>query len=188
MRKNLLMAITLCLAMIFTACASYVIPQEAYDSSVDVSDKMSKDNWIYIPGSNISCELKSTEFTKKAIDENDIIYSTEPIGENNPFVIGHNYNSLGDLPDVKEGQYIYLSINGKREIYKVFLSEEGKATWGKAIDSKTGEVVEGYNDIIGVHTGTSINYIRDTKVLHIYTCYGLFNDDARWIVLAELVN
>jgi len=125
-------------------------------------------NSIYISGTNIKAKMTITSMTQSSIDNNDIVY-TEDKGKNNPFILGHDYGSLGALHKTKVGEHIYLSINGKIQAYKVVLSESATQTSDK-------------KDIIS-KSGTSIFYNYGCKTLHIYTCYGT-SKNGRWMVLA----
>lgn len=135
---------------------------------------MLEDNSIYIVGTDIKERFVISSFTQGAVDRYDIVYTEDTkIGTNNPFVLGHNYGTLGVLYETKVGEHIYLYINGVIEIYEVIVSEYGlqNALW---------------SDIIGQTTGTSIWDKYDCKTLHMYTCYGE-NRNGRWIVLAKQV-
>lgn len=133
-----------------------------------------ENNSIYITGTDIkSCFIVSS-FTQNAVDSYDIVYTERTqIGSNNPFVLGHNYGTLGMLYQTEVGEHIYLYIDGTLEIYEVIVSEYGlqNSSW---------------SDIIGQRTGTSIWNSYECKTLHMYTCYG--NDrNGRWIVLAKKI-
>lgn len=134
-----------------------------------------RENSIYIPGTGINNSFTISSFTQGAIDDLDIVYteSTEG-GLNNPFILGHNYRTLGNLDRAEVGQNIYLVKNGVIEIYKIVVSEYGLQN-------------ESWTDIVGQSTGTSVWHNYDCKTLHIYTCYGS-NVDGRWMVLATLVS
>lgn len=133
-----------------------------------------KDNSIYITGTDIKHGFTISSFTQSAVDSYDIVYTEgSELGANNPFVLGHNYGTLGRLYQTKVGDYVYLNINGTIEIYKVVVSEYG--VQNSAMD-----------DIIGQTTGTSIWKQYDSKTLHMYTCYGN-NRNGRWMVLAKKV-
>ena len=136
---------------------------------------VSRENSIYIPGTGINNSFTISSFTQSAIDDFDIVYteSTEG-GSNNPFVLGHNYRTLGNLDRAEVGQNIYIVKNGVIEIYKIVVSEYGlqNTSW---------------TDIVGQSTGTSVWHNYDCKTLHIYTCYGS-DVDGRWMVLATLVS
>lgn len=135
---------------------------------------MLENNSIYITGTDIRYTFTISSFTQRAVNRYDIVYSeNSKIGPNNPFVLGHNYRSLGILYQTEVGEHIYLNINGVIEIYEVVVSEYGLQNSAK-------------NDIIGQTTGTSIWHNYDCKTLHLYTCYG-DNRNGRWMVLAKRI-
>ena len=119
-----------------------------------------ENNSIYITDTDIKKSFTISSFTQSAVDRYDIVYTEgSKIGTNNPFVLGHNYGTLGKLYQTKVGEHIYLYINGVIEIYEVVVSEYGLQNSSKS-------------DIIGQTTGTSIWDNYDCKTLHMYTCYG----------------
>ena len=131
-------------------------------------------NSIYITGTDIKHTFTISSFTQNAVDRYDIVYTEgSKLGSNNPFVLGHNYGSLGILYQTKVGEHIYLYINGAIEVYEVIASEY-------ALQNST------QNDIIGPITGTSIWHSYECKTLHLYTCYGN-GRNGRWIVLAKQI-
>ena len=125
------------------------------------------EDYIYIPGTGINACVTIGSLTQDAVNRYDIVY-TEDLGKNDPFVMGHNYRSLESLYETKIGNYIYVCIDGKIEIYEVVVSEFALST---------------KNNIYGQKTGTSIYRNYGCKTLHLYTCYGYIVDH-RWIVLA----
>lgn len=133
-----------------------------------------KNNSIYITGTDIQNTFTISTFSQSAVDRYDIVYTEESVlGANDPFILGHNYNSLGVLYQTDVGDYVYLYINGVIETYKVIVSEYG------VMDYES-------NDIIGQTTGTSIWHNYGCKTLHMYTCYG-HEANGRWIVLARKI-
>jgi len=146
----------------------------AYDYNPEMD--MPGENSIFIPGTGVAGKFTIVpHLDQDAVDDNDIIYCKERMGENHPFVIGHNYRSMKTLSQTEVGQYIYLSVNGEVEVYKVTVSEA--ATY----DEETNTIVS--------DTGVSIYETYDgEKTIHLYTCQGLFQTPKRWIVLATLVD
>ncbi|MBR3614766.1 MAG: hypothetical protein IKL55_06270 [Clostridia bacterium] len=133
-----------------------------------------ENNSIYICGTDIKKQFTISSFTQSAVDRYNIVYTeNSKLGSNNPFVLGHNYGTLGILYQTKIGEHIYLYINGTIEIYEVIISEYGLQNSAKS-------------DIIGQTTGISIWNTYDCKTLHMYTCYGN-NRNGRWIVLAKKI-
>ncbi len=134
---------------------------------------MPGENSVYVPGTGIYSEMTVGSFTQDAVDKNEILYSEDTSrGEDDPFILGHDYKTLADLDLVKVGQPIYLSVDGEMKIYQVVLSEKGKQNADKT-------------DIIAKESGISIWHNLGTETLHMYTCHG-FDINARWMVLAEL--
>ena len=71
-----------------------------------------EENSIYITGSDIKKSFTISSFTQSAVDTYDIVYTEgTDIGSDNPFVLGHNYGTLGKLYQTKVGEHIYLYIN-----------------------------------------------------------------------------
>lgn len=129
------------------------------------------ENALLIPGASIHANLTVASYTQEAVDNHDVVYSLDN-GENDPFILGHDYRSLRKLHKTEIGQYIYTSIAGKVEAYRVVVSEYARSTGDEL-------------DIIGQETGTSIRDSLGDKTLHLYTCHG-WRESGRWIVLAVL--
>ena len=131
-------------------------------------------NSIYIVGTDIRNSFTISSFTQSAVDSYDIVYTVETkLGQNNPFILGHNYGTLGILNQTEVGTHIYISINGVIEIYEVVVSEFAMQNAAKS-------------DIIGQTTGTTLWDYYEEKTLHMYTCYGE-NRNGRWLVLAKQI-
>ena len=136
--------------------------------------KMPGKNSVYIPGTGIKHTFEILPFEQSSIDNNNIVYSTYNLGSTDyQFILGHNYGTMGNLYKTKVGQYIYVSVNGKVETYKVVVSE-----YGLQNSSKT--------TITGQTTGTDLWRNYDVKSIRLYTCYGS-NKNGRWMVLATKV-
>lgn len=131
-------------------------------------------NSIYIPGTGICHKLYVGTMSQDSIDAHDLVYDTDYYWTTGPWVLGHRTGTMSKLPNVKVGQYIYLSINENIKTYVVRYSEFARQndTW---------------TDIIGQTSGKSVLSNLDDETLHMYTCYGTDKND-RWMVLAELVN
>lgn len=131
-------------------------------------------NGLYIPEADIdgAVTVINGHIYQEDVDAHDLVYGPRYLRSTGPFILGHNYGTLGKLCHVCVGQYIYVSVGGVVETYEVVISEYGlqNSSW---------------TDIVGQTTGTSIFREFDEKTLHIYTCYGGRN--GRWIVLATLV-
>ena len=133
-----------------------------------------ENNSVYITGTDIKHGFTISSFTQSAVDKYDIVYTEgSKLGSNDPFVLGHDYGSLGILHQTKVRAHIYLHINGVIEIYEVIISEYALLSPSR-------------KDIIGQTTGTSIWQQYECKTLHMYTCYGN-NKDGRWIVLGKKI-
>lgn len=151
---------------LISACAICVYPQ-LYSARSEPPGE----NALLIPGAGIHANLTVAPYTQEAVDNNDVVYSLDN-GENNPFVLGHDSGSLRKLHKTEIGQYIYISVAGKAEAYRVVVSE-----YARSSDDDL--------DIIGKETGASIRDTLGDKTLHLYTCHGLL-PSGRWIVLAVL--
>lgn len=151
---------------LLSACAICVYPHLYYAKSEPPGE-----NALLIPGAGIHSNLTVAPYTQESVDNNDVIYSLDN-GKNNPYVLGHDYGSLRKLHKTEIGQYIYISIAGKKEAYRVVVSEYARST-----DDEL--------DIIGQETGASIRDSLGDKTLHLYTCHG-WRESGRWIVLAVL--
>lgn len=133
-------------------------------------------NMIYIPQAGIRKEFTQGSLTQGDVDASDILYSYAyemGLGENDPFILGHNTRSMGTLKNTRVGSYIYLNVNGNQETYQVVISELAQATADQV-------------DIIGISSGRSIYTNLGVKTLHLYTCdYSVAN--GRWMVLAKKI-
>ena len=131
-------------------------------------------NSIYITGTDINDYVTVSSFSQYSVDNYDIVYAEDLyFDSNNPFIMGHNYGSLRNLPQTEVGEYIYLYIDNVLEIYEVVVSE-----YGLLISEAT--------DILGQTTGARIRDTYDCKTLHLYTCYGI-SRKGRWMVLAKQI-
>lgn len=129
-------------------------------------------NAIYISGTSINANVVPCAFTQSNCDRYDLIYTASYYGCG-PWVIGHNYGTLGALPQTKVGAKIYLSIDGNIRTYQVAISEFGMQN-------------DSWTDIIGQSSGLSIFANMGVETLRLYTCYGGTN--GRWIVLAKRIS
>lgn len=133
-------------------------------------------NMIYILGTGINHYFVQGDMDQDLIDQNDIVYTYAYDwggGENDPFILGHDYNTLGMLKNTKVGQNIYIKINGVVKTYRVFVSEFAMQTMD-------------HTDIICQSSGYSIFDTFGTETLHMYTCdKRAYN--RRWIVFATLI-
>lgn len=164
---------------IITTYATPVQSGERYKSCVYCGNTRSESytmsmpsaNSIYIPGTGICHSATPAGFTQEAVDAYNIVLA-HPVGDADPFILGHNTGTMWRLSNTRVGQYVYLSINGKIETYQVVISEHAR------------EVAS--NNIVSYASGTSIWDSVGSKTLHMYTCYG--EKGERWIVLAKLVS
>ena len=128
-------------------------------------------NSIYIPGTGINHKIVPCAFTQANCDAYDIIYSSSYWGVG-PWIIGHNYRTLGLLSRVKVGQNIYVSVDGNIRTYKVFVSEKGTQN-------------AAHTDITCDYSKYSIFDDFGCETLRMYTCYG--GGEGRWVVFAKRV-
>jgi sortase (surface protein transpeptidase) len=110
-----------------------------------------------------------SSFTQSAVDKYDIVYTTEAMDSNNPFILGHNHGTMQYISKINKGDLIYVSVNGNVRTYKVVVSEFAMQN-------------NSHTDIIGQSSGYSIWDNLGGETLHMYTCYGVNN--GRWMVLA----
>ena len=121
------------------------------------------------PRTGLNAEITPGPFTQYAVDTYDIVYCPSVRKLNNPFILGHDYNSLGVLPKTRVGDIVYVSLNGDITQWEVVVSSKAYQTpdWR---DIRTKDGISVYDSV-----GSSTQ--------HMYTCYG--ND--RWIVLAKKI-
>lgn len=153
-----------------TSISSNETTQETQNSS------SMKNNSIFIPGTGINHSFTITTLTQSSVNNNDLAYTyayEAGLGENDPFILGHNYGTMKYLHNTKVGQNIYVSINGTIETYQVVVSELAQST-----DDQT--------DIIGLSSSYSIFHNFGTKTLHLYTCDNRVSN-GRWMVLAKKI-
>ena len=157
------MLIFLVFAMLCTIC---VYPHLYFAKSEPPGE-----NVLFIPSAGIHSNLTMASYTQEAVDNYDVIYSLDN-GENNPFILGHDYKTLSRLHKTQVGDYIYISIAGKVEAYRVVASEYAREASNK-------------RDIVGQETGANLWDSYSEKTLHVFTCHG-WREDGRWLVLAIL--
>ena len=126
-------------------------------------------NYIYVKDSKLQKNMAISSFTQSAVDKYDIVYTTEAMDSNNPFILGHNYGTMQHISKLNKGDLIYVSVNGNVRTYKVVVSEFAMQN-------------NSHTDIIGQSSGYSIWDNLGGETLHMYTCYGVNN--GRWMVLA----
>lgn len=128
-----------------------------------------KSNGVYIASAGLNAEITPGPFTQYAVDTCDIVYCPSVRKLNNPFILGHDYNSLGVLPKTHVGDIVYVSLNGEITQWQVVVSSKAYQTpdWR---DIRTKDGISVYDSV-------------GSSTLHMYTCYG--ND--RWIVLAKKI-
>lgn len=159
-----------------------------------------EDNTIWIPGTKINSRFHIGKFTQGNVDRNDILYTENAYkvkDPSNPFILGHNYGTMGELPNVKVGQHVYISVNGQVETYEVVVSEYavepdgihmvGKTTGVSIWDTYGSTLNHEYASFGRKHDGVDRLEDNSGKTLHMYTCHGNSNAGGRWIVLATLV-
>ena len=178
--------------------------KDSQSYSVELEDKT-----LYIPSMNVRCPFAVGMFTQKDVNANDVLYTNwayaiEDI--NNPFILGHNYGSLGTLYELKIGEHVYVQLDGIVYDYKVVVSEYAVEYGGvDQIGQTTGvNIWDTYSS--GLSSGESY-YRRETDstnrwaeddgmTLHMYTCYygsskpewePSHRNNGRWIVIADLV-
>lgn len=143
----------------------------------EIEDATLENNMISVPRIGLKSVFTQGPFTQNAVDANDILLAYAyaiGLGENDPFILGHNTHSLKNLRNIQVGTNIYLNFNGILETYQVVVSE-------------LGQVTEDQSDIRGINSGETIYRNLGVKTLHMYTCdYSVSN--GRWIVLAKKIS
>ena len=130
---------------------------------------------LCIPSQRIDVEVFLGECNQSNTNQYDVSCDMNLINNNNPVFFGHSTRTLGRLYNLKVGDYIYFTIDGKTTAYKVTVSEEGNLACGGT-------------NIQGKQTGELCISNKDKNTLHFFTCYYTpFNMNGRWIVLAEKV-
>lgn len=129
------------------------------------------ENALYIPTAGIHTGLTVASYTQEAVDQHDVVYTLDN-GDSHPFILGHDYGTLRKLHKTEVGDYIYISIAGKVEAYKVVVSEYARSS-------------DDDRDITGQETGANLRDSCGDKTLHMYTCHG-WRESGRWLVLARL--
>lgn len=138
-------------------------------------DAALENNMISVPQIGLKSVFTQGPFTQNAVDANDILLAYAfGLGENDPFILGHNTHSLKNLRNIQVGTNIYLNLNGILETYQVVVSELGQAT-------------EDQSDIRGINSGETIYRNLGVKTLHMYTCDHSVSN-GRWIVLAKKIS
>lgn len=139
-----------------------MIESQEYDFSMN-------NNSIYVPGI-INANFVIGNFNQVDTDRYDIVYNSTALGF--PIIFGHDYNSLGVLPNFKIGQNLYLKINNQIYTYKIVVSEEAHRS-------------EDRTNIIGNKTGANLYSMEYSQnAIKLYTCYG----NHEWLVIAAPVN
>ncbi len=109
----------------------------------ETEDAALENNMISVPQIGLKSVFTQGPFTQNAVDANDILLAYAyafGLGENDPFILGHNTHSLKNLRNIQVGTNIYLNLNGILETYQVVVSELGQAT-------------ENQSDIRGINSG-----------------------------------
>lgn len=142
-----------------------------YTAYYEYTMNMAGTNSVYIPGTGINHNFYVGSFTQADVDAHDIVYCGS-VYDGNPIILGHNTGSMRGLQYTKVGQKMYVSLNGRIEVYEVVISE---------FAMQNAE----HNDIIGQSSGISLWDTVGAKTVRLYTCHGGTN--GRWLVLAKLV-
>ena len=143
----------------------------------ETEDAALENNMISVPQIGLKSVFTQGPFTQNAVDANDILLAYAyafGLGENDPFILGHNTHSLKNLRNIQVGTNIYLNLNGILETYQVVVSELGQAT-------------EDQSDIRGINSGETIYRNLGVKTLHMYTCDHSVSN-GKWIVLAKKIS
>lgn len=168
-----------------------------------------EDKHIYIPTAGINAKFSVNYFTQSAVDGNDIVYTERAYsgdGSNNPFVLGHDFGTLGTMHNAKVGDKIYLKLDGRIETYEIVISEyalecadevniAGKESGISVWSTLSSDLPSDYATFGKLHHGEDLwEDVDDGKTLHMYTCHKGEPHEAsdgrrgRWIILANLID
>ena len=168
-----------------------------------------RDKNLYIPSMGLLCEFGVGAFTQADADAYDVLYTEQAYRHSdpsNPFIIGHNYGSLGKIYNLKIGEHIYIQLDGIIYDYKIVNSEyaveyNGLAqigqTTGVSIWDTYSSASHDEEDCRVSAESTNRRNQSDGMTLHMYTCYygadkpewqSSHGRSGRWIVIADLVD
>lgn len=86
----------------------------------ETEDAALENNMISVPQIGLKSVFTQGPFTQNAVDANDILLAYAyaiGLGENDPFILGHNTYSLKNLRNIQVGTNIYLNFNGILETF-----------------------------------------------------------------------
>ena len=167
------------------------------------------DNMLYIPTLGVKCDFGVGQFTQAEVNAYDVLYTDWAYrceDANNPFLLGHNYGSLGKLYNLKVGGHVYLQVDNTIYDYVVVNSEYAVEYDGLAIVGQTTGVSiwDTYSGALNPEMPEPLqNECKDRRVddtgrtLHMYTCYygsdkpewkSAHGRNGRWIVVADLID
>ena len=156
------------------------------------------DNSLYIPVLNLYHELDMGEFSIEAVENGDIIYTTnayEVEDSSNPFIIGNSDSCLAPIYKLNMGTNVYVCMNGQIETYQIFITDEATISDGAIIGKTTnmnmwdvyGSDLPSTKTVFGTEHGGVDKWgdIDDGKTLRLcvaideYTCFFAIGTTAR---------
>lgn len=134
---------------------------------------------LYIPSVGINVDVHFGECSQYNTDTYDVNCDYLVLGKKHPVISGHNYNTLGLIYGIEEGDLIYFNKDGEIITYKVTVSDAGIDTiceWGWA------------SNIVSINTGKKCLYYSDNDTIHMFTCYyDSQYGNCRWMVVGEKI-
>lgn len=151
-------------------CAYCGEEKEAVHNKVQMND-------FYIPSVGINVNLNIGDLNQYNTDNFDVSCSYL-YGKRHPIIFGHNYNTLGKIYGVQEGDLIYLKQNGETITYRVTISDIGLDVY-----SEGGPV-----NIVSASTGQKCLFYDEESAIHIFTCYyDSRYGNCRWMIVGERI-
>lgn len=150
------------------------IPKSVNRDDIEFGENGSYYGEISIPtiGVKTSVVLGATQGN---VDSNDICISRQSgyCGNNKPVIImGHNYNSLSSLPNIKKGAKIIITTTYGVYVYKV-------------TDTVVGTINSDETNILNDKGNALIQRDGKSEILQVYTCYG--EKGGRFVVKAKKI-
>jgi sortase (surface protein transpeptidase) len=150
------------------------IPESVKYADIDLGYDSGKYGTIQIATIGINTDIKLGA-TQSSVDSNDICISRQAgyCGSGMPVIImGHNFNSMSSLPNIKKGAKIIITTN-----YGVYVYQVTRTCTG-TINSDETNILDSKGNALIQREGKS-------EILQLYTCYG--EKGGRFVVKAKLL-
>lgn len=132
---------------------------------------------FYIPSVGINVDVHVGECNQYNTDNYDVNCSYL-YGKRHPIIFGHDYNTLGKIYGVKNGDLIYLKQDGEIITYRVTISDIGLNVYSNG----------GVVNIVSASTGEKCLFYDEGSAIHIFTCYyDIRYGNCRWMIVAEKI-